>query len=192
MALGCPAIMGNNDAWLLEESKPLGVAGQWMQEIEAWNSRQVTSAQRDWVRALPATLTCDLGHGHSLYCCHGSPRSFYDNLLATTPDAMLDELLAGVGANVIAAAHTHEPLLRRHAGRTLVNPGSVGSPFDRTLLPGRFKTFPCAEYAIVTATPYEVAIALCRLPLDVDAILADTRASGMPHAERWCAERYGI
>jgi putative phosphoesterase len=192
MALGCPAIMGNNDAWLLEESKPQGVAGQWMQEIEAWNSRQVIAAQRDWVRALPATLTCDLSHGRTLFCCHGSPRSFYDNLLATTPDATLDELLAGVDTDIIAAAHTHEPLLRRHAGRTLVNPGSVGSPFDRTLLPGRFKTFPWAEYAIVTAMPDELAIELCRLPLDVAAILADVRASGMPHAERWCAERYGI
>jgi putative phosphoesterase len=191
MALACPVIMGNNDAWLLEAAKPPGVAGPWMQEIEAWNSRQLTSGQRDWVRTLPATLTLDLGHGQTLSCCHGSPRSFYDNLLATTPDATLDEQLAGVEVDIIAAAHTHEPLLRRHAGRTLVNPGSVGSPFDRTLLPGRFKTFPWADYAIVTSTPDEVAIELCRLPLDVTAILDDTRASGVPHAERWCAERYG-
>ena len=189
MALDCPTLLGNNDAWLLEDAKPLGVAGQWMQELEAWNSRQLTPVQRDWVRALPATLTIDLGHGQTLFCCHGSPRSCYDNILATTPDATLDALLADVPELLIAAAHTHEPLLRQYRGRTILNPGSVGSPFERALLPGRFKTFPWAEYVVVSASANQIAIELCRLPLDVAAIAADTRASGMPHAERWIAER---
>ena len=134
MALDCPTLLGNNDAWLLEDAKPLGVAGQWMQELEAWNSRQLTPVQRDWVRALPATLTIDLGHARTLCCCHGSP-------------------------------------------------------FERALLPGRFKTFPWAEYAVISASANQIAVELCRLPLAEAAIAADTRASGMPHAECWIAER---
>jgi diadenosine tetraphosphatase ApaH/serine/threonine PP2A family protein phosphatase len=62
--------------------------------------------------------------------CHGSPvsdvRSFYPE-----PGPDEHELLAGVEAGRLIFGHTHLPFQRRaDIGVELVNPGSVGMPFD--------------------------------------------------------------
>jgi diadenosine tetraphosphatase ApaH/serine/threonine PP2A family protein phosphatase len=62
--------------------------------------------------------------------CHGSPvsdvRSFYPE---PAPDE--DELLAGARHRRLIFGHTHLPFQRKSAGGVeLVNPGSVGMPFD--------------------------------------------------------------
>ena len=77
--------------------------------------------------------------GEVLYC-HGSPasdeRSFF-------PDAAPDEqeLLEGVEAELVVFGHTHLAFAREsESGTRLVNPGSVGMPFDGD---------PRAAYAVV-------------------------------------------
>jgi len=75
--------------------------------------------------ALPETLE----HDGVLYC-HGSPvsdvRSFFPD-----PGEDEDELLAGVEARRLVFGHTHLAFARTAAnGIELVNPGSVGMPFD--------------------------------------------------------------
>ncbi|MFL5893952.1 MAG: metallophosphoesterase family protein [Thermoleophilaceae bacterium] len=62
--------------------------------------------------------------------CHGSPvsdvRSFFPE-----PTADEHELLEGVGEPVLVFGHTHLPFERQaERGTLLVNPGSVGMPFD--------------------------------------------------------------
>jgi predicted phosphodiesterase len=62
--------------------------------------------------------------------CHGSPVSDVRSFLPEpAPDE--DELLAGVEERTLVFGHTHLPFARRSAtGVELVNPGSVGMPFD--------------------------------------------------------------
>jgi diadenosine tetraphosphatase ApaH/serine/threonine PP2A family protein phosphatase len=72
--------------------------------------------------------------------CHGSPvsdvRSFFPR-----PADDEDELLAGVAERRLVFGHTHLPFRREAAGGVeLVNPGSVGMPFDGD---------PRAAYALV-------------------------------------------
>jgi predicted phosphodiesterase len=117
----------------------------------------------------------DIGDGATLHCFHGSPRSFHDIIRATTPDEELDRLLAGSTAQVLAGGHTHERMLRRHAGRTLLNPGSIGLPSDP----------PWAEYAIVEAEGGIERVTFQRVRFDVARVHAAARDSGMPHAEWW-------
>jgi predicted phosphodiesterase len=85
-------------------------------------------------------LATDVVLNDTLYV-HGSPRSDVRSFLPTpAPDE--DELLAGVEAPRLVFGHTHLPFRRVHArtGIELVNPGSVGMPFDSD---------PRAAYAIV-------------------------------------------
>ncbi len=73
---------------------------------------------------LPETLTRD----GTLYC-HGSPgsdvRSFFPQ-----PAGDEAELLEGVDQGRLVFGHTHLPFRREAGGIELVNPGSVGMPFD--------------------------------------------------------------
>jgi diadenosine tetraphosphatase ApaH/serine/threonine PP2A family protein phosphatase len=65
----------------------------------------------------------------TLYC-HGSPIS---DVRSFMPEPAEDEgeLLLGVDAERVVFGHTHLPFARRSAGGIeLVNPGSVGMPFD--------------------------------------------------------------
>jgi putative phosphoesterase len=75
--------------------------------------------------ALPATAR----RGDTLIC-HGSPasdvRSFHPQPLDDEP-----ELLEGVDAQLVIFGHTHLPFFRAASGGIeLMNPGSVGLPFD--------------------------------------------------------------
>jgi diadenosine tetraphosphatase ApaH/serine/threonine PP2A family protein phosphatase len=74
--------------------------------------------------ALPATAR----HGDTLIC-HGSPGSDVRSFL---PEPAGDEagLLEGVSAARLIFGHTHLPFRRVAGGIELVNPGSVGMPFD--------------------------------------------------------------
>jgi putative phosphoesterase len=71
--------------------------------------------------------------------CHGSPGSDVDSFApaASERDA---ELLSGVSVRRVIFGHTHLPFRRAVAGIELVNPGSVGLPFDGD---------PRAAYALV-------------------------------------------
>jgi predicted phosphodiesterase len=133
--------------------------------------------------ALPANLRCSVG-GVELFCCHGSPRSDLEPLLATTSAAAMDEVFAGAGAHVLAAGHTHLKLLRQHGDGLLVNPGSVGLPLGA--ITGPEPPLPAtAEYALVTVRDGDVEVAFRRLSTDVDALRA--ASTTMPHAT-WASD----
>jgi hypothetical protein len=84
---------------------------------------------------------------------------------------------------VLAGGHTHLQLLRRHGGRLLVNPGSVGLPLGALTdaqLPG------WAEYALLEARGGTFELAFRRVPVDVAALAA--AAASQPG---WAADLHG-
>jgi predicted phosphodiesterase len=74
---------------------------------------------------LPETTTQD-----DVLYCHGSPASDVRSFMPEPADDE-PELLEGVRARRLVFGHTHLPFRRMAAGGVeLVNPGSVGMPFD--------------------------------------------------------------
>jgi predicted phosphodiesterase len=182
--LGCRAVRGNADGWLLD-GLPAGRSEvtRRLHETVAWARVQLGDDDLAYLAALPATLRCSVG-GLELLCVHGSPRSDLEPLLATTSADALDEALADAGARVLAAGHTHLQLLRRHHDSLLVNPGSVGLPLGA--ITGPAPPLPVsAEYALVTVNDGDVEVAFRRLPIDVEALRAASAA--MPQAT-WAAD----
>jgi diadenosine tetraphosphatase ApaH/serine/threonine PP2A family protein phosphatase len=78
----------------------------------------------DDLAALPSSAT-----RAGTLICHGSPRSDIESFLPE-PSEDDDALLAGVTARRLIFGHTHLPFLRVAGAFELINPGSVGMPFD--------------------------------------------------------------
>ena len=105
---------------------------------------------------------------------HGSPRSDVRSFLPTPADDE-DELLDGVETPRLVFGHTHLPFRRINAkrGTELINPGSVGMPFDRD---------PRAAWAIVHD---DRGVEHRRVPYDHEASAAAVRQrfEGAPWAD---------
>jgi len=188
-ALECPVVMGNWDAWFLDPTPAAAdEVAQRLAEIGAWWSARLTDADRTFMRTFQAELEVELGSEDLALCFHGSPRSYDDQIYATTPDAELAEMLQGRHGTLLVGGHTHHQLLRRYQRSLFLNPGSVGMPFTDWWTE-RVRIAPWAEYAIVDASQGRIRADLRRTSYDVDALLALSLASGMPHA-RWWADSW--
>jgi putative phosphoesterase len=183
--LGCRGVRGNGESWLLEGLAP-GKSDETQRLAEAvrWAREELTVADVNYLAALPATLTANVG-GLTLFCFHGSPRSDVERLLATTSDDELNEALADApAARVLAGGHTHLQLLRTCDDHLLINPGSVGLPLG-SLVAAHPRLPAWAEYAIVEVEDGDVEVAFRRLSVNVEVVAAATAA--MPHRS-WAAD----
>jgi predicted phosphodiesterase len=113
-------IRGNGERWTATpEEAPEPVQGAIARCRELLGGALV-----DELAALPETLALDT----TLYC-HGSPVSDVRSFMPE-PAEDEEELLHGVGAERLVFGHTHLAFRRQAGGIELVNPGSVGMPFD--------------------------------------------------------------
>lgn len=171
--MGCPCIMGNHDAFLLDPAlihsyteAPIVI------EAVDWCREQLSAEDLDFLRPFRPTLEIELNQTATLFLFHGSPASHMDDLLATTPGEKLDRLLGGYQATVMAGGHTHVQMVRQHRGTLLVNPGSLGQPFKEFVAGGPPTLMSHAEYAIVEANSTGVSVNLHRVDLDKGALRA--------------------
>lgn len=188
-AIGCPVVMGNTDAWALAPQPHPGDDEQTalFNAIELWGAQQLTDADRAYLRTFQATVELPLGDGMMLLCYHGSPRSYHEAIVATTPDADLAPMLGDTAAPLLAGGHTHAQYVRRYQNKLLLNPGSVGLPYE-TLPSGVDRNPPWAEYAVIDWTGGQLDVTLRRTPYDIAPLVKAAKASGMPHAEWWCKD----
>jgi len=185
-ALDCPVVMGNWDAWSIEGMpEPANDVERRLYDIGAYWAERLDDDERAFIRTFVPRLALDLG-GPTALCFHGSPASFDDWIVATTPDEEVARMLHGFDAPVLAGGHTHLQMLRRYSASLFVNPGSVGLPFE-LWSPEDVRIAPRAEYAIVTCADGRLAVDLRRTTYDVEAHLRTGMESGMPHAQWWAA-----
>ena len=147
--LGCAVVMGNWDAWVLEGFPPPH-GDPWKRFVEQgeWWARKLSAEDRAFLRTFVPQIEL-LVDGVRVLCFHGSPLSYNDVILATTPHNELLGMLEGFDHPLMLAGHTHVQLARVVDGRLVVNPGSVGLPF-RGLPDGELQLIsPWAEYALV-------------------------------------------
>ncbi len=185
--LQCPVILGNTDAWLLAAKGVKTSDSAILSTITSWCAAQLTKEDHQYVSTFSPVLEFPLDEGRSLCCYHGSPRSFDDVIAATTPDAIVNHMLAGAEATVMVGGHTHIQMLRRYADLLLVNVGSVGLPgvnAGSPELPNNHHVH-WAEYGLLALEVGRLSIDLRRIPLDMTAVLRAGADSGMPHQEWW-------
>jgi len=186
--LGCPVVMGNTDAYLLQPrtikdvSEPDEETPRFL-ELEAWSAEQLDNEDRVFIKTFQPTLRLE-DDGISLLAYHGSPQDYHDIITAITPDDVLDTYFEGRDALIYAGGHTHTQFLRRYHGSRILNPGSVGLPYliEKT---GKVINPAVAEYALLEVIDGEPNITLRRIPYDVQKVADAVKVSDMPHAEWW-------
>lgn len=130
------------------------------------------------IQALPMTIRVEVAGAPSLLVSHGSPRHYREGYGRSITPELISEIVEEFPADVLIGSHTHRPLLRSWARYTVMNTGSVGSPFNGDVR---------AQYLIVSLrqgrwepefrrVAYDLAAALAAY--DDNGLIAETAASG--------------
>ena len=122
-AVGARIVRGNADR--LDEVR------RFDNDQGAWNEERLGAGRLATVAAWPLTLELDIGGLGRVLVCHSTPVSDDPIYTRLTPDDELIALFGPVEANVLVCGHTHMQYDRRlFSGLRIVNPGSVGLPYE--------------------------------------------------------------
>ena len=135
----------------------------------AWMASAHSAEDLAFLRSFEQTVVVDVDRLGPTCFAHGSPRSDEECVTKRTPEARVREFSDGVEAGTFVTAHTHMQFDRRVAGLRLVNPGSVGLPYE--LSPG-------AYWALLGPD-----VELRRTDYDVEDAIAQMLATDDPRAE---------
>ena len=103
----------------------------------------------DWLEQLPVETRTELDDGTQLLGVHATPgRDDGDGITPHRPEDELRQALAGAGADIVCAGHTHQPTDRQIEDVRAVNLGSVSNPITDDLR---------ASYVIVTSISMAMA-----------------------------------
>ncbi len=191
--LACPVVMGNADDWLLS-GVDSGVEiiddarRQRMDAIRHWSLAQLSDADKTFIAAFQPTVTIPLDPHRAFLGFHGSPHSFDDVILPTTPDDDLRRMLGDFAPDILAGGHTHVQQIHHLRDSFYFGCGSVGFAFRHDQAENAFRADPWAEYAILTLEGETTSLEFRRVPFAVDALIHTYRVSGRPHADEAIAQ----
>jgi predicted phosphodiesterase len=174
--LGWPGIVGNTDEllWRPEEHEvqvrgapKLAPLLSMLFDTHAPVSREQLGEERiGWLRQLPAEHRED-----GIALVHASPGDLWRAPAPDADDAQLIETYGPLRSVIAVYGHIHRPYVRELDQLTVVNSGSVGSPFDGD---------PRASYALINDGRAEIV----RVAYDVEREIDTVMRSGYPDAER--------
>lgn len=185
--LDWPVVLGNADAFLLDPDTATEAVTEAALEGRLWSIERLGAERLGVIRSFAPAVERALGGGRTLLAFHGSPLSYHDLLLPTTPEGVFRALVDGAEAAVLAGGHVHLQFLRRVGNSVFVNPGSVGLSYDHEQPEDDFRVDPWAAYAVLEVEDGRVEVAFRRVPLDVQAVVDAIRESGLPGGEVWAA-----
>ena len=134
-----------------------------------WMASAHSAEDLAFMRGFEQMVVVDVDRLGPTCFAHGSPRSDEECVTKLTPEARVRDFSEGVAAGTFVTAHTHMQFDRRVAGLRLVNPGSVGLPYE--LSPG-------AYWALLGPD-----VELRRTDYDVEDAIAQMLATDDPRAE---------
>ena len=158
-------VRGNSERELVEHKLLDSEVARW-EHVE-----HEQEALREYVHGTRPHVVVDVDELGPTRFCHGSPRSDEECVTVETPAERVAEFMTDVPEACVVTAHTHMQYDRRVGETRLVNPGSVGLPYE----PG-----PGYAYWALLGPDVE----LRRTPYDLDAAIERMRAAGKPKFEQ--------
>jgi predicted phosphodiesterase len=186
----CSIVMGNSDAWLMTgvETDAYLIPEERRKKLDtvrAWSLSHLNEEDHAFINSFQPTVTIDLGRGRSLLAFHGSPTSFDQPLLPSTPEDEFQEILKPYTNSILTGGHMHLQYTRRlrDSQNFFFNPGSVGVAYNHEQSNENGLLDPWAEYAILTVDGVRTQLEFRRIPLDMKKMADMYRKSGRPFAD---------
>ncbi len=168
MELDFPTISGNHERQVLYmDPDDMGASDRYARDA-------ITTAQRDWMRALPPVMR----PAADVFMCHATPQNdvdcyledLVDGELRPAPLRAIEERTGSCDAALILCGHSHIPRLAQlHSGQIIVNPGSVGIQAYEGHHPGPHTVevgSPHARYAIAERSAGTWTVEFIAVPYD--------------------------
>jgi len=163
--LGWPGVLGNTDAALAGEQAIPEPARGFMAGPAA-RTRELLGAERvAWLTGQPMEWP-----GEGVAVVHAVPGNCWPVVAHDASDSVLQDTYGPLGVPVAVYGHIHHASVRRLAGLTVVNSGSLSLSLDGDVR---------ATYAVVEDGHVEHR----RVAYDVERVVADMVAMDYPHAE---------
>jgi putative phosphoesterase len=142
--------------------------------VAAFAASRIPRRHRDFLDGFASIVELEVdGIGPTVFC-HGSPRGDRDGITRVTSDERLREILRGVQDSAIVCGHTHQQFDRSIDGWRVINPGSVGVPYEGE---------PGAYWALLGPE-----LDLRRSEYDLRQAVPELRASGFPDLDEMLRE----
>ncbi|WP_297159776.1 metallophosphoesterase family protein [Thermogemmatispora sp.] len=172
--LGCPVIKGNVDEEVVTAAPE---KGRKKQSTVAWTREQIGPAGIAYLRELPFSYRVTNPGGSDALIVHANPHNLEEAIAPNASDQELERLLAGLdeGIGALAFGHLHIAYRRRWRHLLLLDVASCGLPRDGDQR---------AAYGILSWQGSDWEGEIRRVPYDLEAVIAQIRASGMPYPER--------
>lgn len=136
-------IKGNREQYILDYHN--GKKNEWKDHkqmgIAIWTHNELTAENINYIEKLPEQLSISLAQMDDIRVVHGSPSNMSEELFPDKDIERLKKAISGIKESVLICGHTHESWSKKIDNKLVVNPGSVGVPFNE---------FKAAEYAILT------------------------------------------
>lgn len=127
-------VRGNCDRVMVDafDGRPITSVPAAVRDTVVWAAAHLDRQQRDFLAALPTTITIDVDTLGAVLFCHATPKSDEEIFTLRTPEDRLRPMLSSTHEPIIVCGHTHMQFRRRVDGTQIVNAGSVGMPFGAT------------------------------------------------------------
>ncbi|MFC4388706.1 metallophosphoesterase family protein [Gracilibacillus marinus] len=175
--LNTHVIKGNADEWVIRGVKEKEVPDsnlRIMQEEQQWTRKQLNEEDITYLQSLPNEVKLER-NGIHFHAFHATPTSLFD---VVSPDAS-DEMIEATffnhsNADIYLYGHIHKAYERTINGKTIINLGSVGLPFD-----GIKK----ASYVLIELTETSIVSSHIRVSYDLEKVCQQLQDLNYPNKE---------
>jgi putative phosphoesterase len=172
-AEGWPAIAGNHELILLRMA---AADPAHEQELRTrfpdlwWTRERIGVHHLAQISQLPDERTLTLTGGPNIRMVHGIPGNPLEGFAPEQNDAYIAARIGALPENVLIGAHTHQPLHRAIGRWTVLNPGSVGMPYNGD---------PRAQYLVLDGEGIRWRPTFHAVSYDIQTVMQAFAASGL-------------
>ncbi|MDR3601669.1 MAG: metallophosphoesterase family protein [Desulfosporosinus sp.] len=156
-------------------------------EILRWHQKKLGLERLKYMKELPIYKEFYIS-GKLLRLCHASPNDLFHRVYLSTIQSKRMELFEAtptlkLEADVVGYGDIHGAHIDNFSGKTIFNVGSVGNPLDITQ----------AAYGIIEGNLEDkkerpLAIAIVRVPYDIELAIDQANSSDMPEKQEYIKE----